>query len=188
MWGLYTVDRFVSFSNSRLPGFNSRCWNPGSEAVDAFAVDWSGEAKWWCPLIGMIPRVIRHAQVCAALGTLIVPCWPSAFFWPLVCPQVGRYAHFVVRACSLPLSDSLFLLGLSGSVLFNGQLPNTEVLALDYDVSLSYMCASCFKGELVEATRLVRIRGPFGGLKRPIWWLCKRTIWWPCERPIWWLC
>ncbi len=63
MWGQYTVNRFASFSNCQLPRFDSQCWNPGSEAVDAFTVDWYGEVHLWCPPTVMIPRVIRHAQV-----------------------------------------------------------------------------------------------------------------------------
>ena len=57
LWGPYTVDRFASCDNTQLPRFNSRCWNPGSEAVDAFTVNWQGENNWWCPPIVLIPRV-----------------------------------------------------------------------------------------------------------------------------------
>ncbi len=32
-WGPFTVDRFASNKNSKLPRFNSRFWNPGSEQV-----------------------------------------------------------------------------------------------------------------------------------------------------------
>ena len=48
MWGPHTVDRFASFFNTQLPRFNSRFWNPGSEAVNAFTCDWHGENNWWC--------------------------------------------------------------------------------------------------------------------------------------------
>ena len=68
-WGPHTIDRFADYNNSQLCRFNSRCWNPGSEAVDAFTADWSGENNWWCPPIGLIPRVIRHAQACSAVPT-----------------------------------------------------------------------------------------------------------------------
>ena len=136
LWGPHMIDRFASFSNAQLPRFNSRCWNPGSEAVDAFTVNWAGEMNWLCPPIALIPRVIRHAQACAAKGTLIVPCWPSAAFWLLICPTKGSYSKFVVGVQSLPLSSSLFLRGLSGAVIFNGQVPNTEVLALWCDFSI----------------------------------------------------
>ena len=79
-WGPHSVDRFVSFHNCQVQRFNSRCWNPGTEAVDAFTVDWSGENNWCCPPIGLIPRVIRHAQACQAMCSIIVPLWPSAPF------------------------------------------------------------------------------------------------------------
>ena len=61
-WGPHTVDRFASFHNSQLPRFNSRCWNPGSEAVDAFTANWAGETNWLCPPIGLIPRVIHQPR------------------------------------------------------------------------------------------------------------------------------
>jgi hypothetical protein len=135
-WGPHTVDRFASCSNAQLPRFNSRCWNPSSEAVDAFTVNWLGETNWLCPPIGLIPRVIRHGQACAAKGTLIVPCWPSAVFWPLICPGGEGFAPFVRDSQSLPRIDSLFLPSLSGAVLFNGEVPNTEVFALLCDFSI----------------------------------------------------
>ena len=120
-WGPHTVDRFADFHNHQAPRFNSRCWNPGSEAVDAFTVNWGGENNWWCPPIELIPRVICHARACKAVGTLIVPSWPSAPFWPLLCPSEGRLAYFVVDVKELPLSEVLILPGLSGANLFNGR-------------------------------------------------------------------
>ena len=39
MWGPHTVDRFADCNNCQLPCFNSRCWTPGSEAVDTFTTD-----------------------------------------------------------------------------------------------------------------------------------------------------
>ena len=35
-WGPHTVDRFANCFNTQIPRFNSRFWNPGSEAVDTF--------------------------------------------------------------------------------------------------------------------------------------------------------
>ena len=69
MWGPHTIDRFASFQNAQLPRFNSRCWNPGTEAVDTFTVNWAGELNWWCPPIPLVPRMIRHAKACHALSS-----------------------------------------------------------------------------------------------------------------------
>ena len=104
--GPHTVDRFADFHNRQTPRFNSRCWNPGAEAVDAFTVYLVGENSWWCPPVTLIPRVIGHAKVCKAVGTLVVPGWPSAPFWPVLHPSVGRFADFVSEVEELPLSMS----------------------------------------------------------------------------------
>ena len=133
LWGPYTVDRFASYDNTQLPRFNSRCWNPGSEAVDAFTVNWQGENNWWCPPIVLIPRVIRHAQICGAQGTLIVPHWPSAPFWPIICPSGDQFEEYVTHVMELPLVEGLFVPVRSGAVLFNNKVPNTKVLALCCD-------------------------------------------------------
>ena len=79
-WGPHTVDRFASHYNTHLPRFNSRFWNPGSEAVDAFTSNWCDENNWICPPVYLVPRVIQHARKCKACGTLLVPEWPSAPF------------------------------------------------------------------------------------------------------------
>lgn len=36
LWGPSTIDRFANLKNTKLPRFNSKYWNPGAEAVDAF--------------------------------------------------------------------------------------------------------------------------------------------------------
>ncbi|CAC5391543.1 unnamed protein product [Mytilus coruscus] len=45
MWGPHTVDRFASNLNKQLPIFNSKFWNPGVEAVDAFTQNWKNEVN-----------------------------------------------------------------------------------------------------------------------------------------------
>ena len=78
--------------------------------------------------------MIGHAKVCKAVGTLVVPGWPLAPFWPVFHPSVGRFADFFVSEVEeLPLSEWLILPGLSGASLFNGKRPNTKVLALRCD-------------------------------------------------------
>ena len=128
VWGPHSVDRFADDYNSHLPRFNSRFACPRSEAVDAFTVDWGGgENNWWCPPPGLVVRVVRHAEVCHATGTLIVPYWKSAPFWPLLCPDGSRYASFVVDFRVLP---ALTREGRSGGNLFGEGRPSDSLLAL----------------------------------------------------------
>ena len=130
LWGPHTVDRFADSTNTQLQRFNSRYWSPGTEAVDAFTVNWAGENNWLCPPVSLIPRVLRHAQNCNANCTIVMPAWPSAPFWPLLCPTQSTFAAFVVEICELPMTDDLFLPGCSGAVVFGGKVPNTPVYAV----------------------------------------------------------
>ena len=137
-WGPHTIDRFASGINTQLSRFNSRFWELDTEAVDAFTCDWQGEVNWWAPPVGLIPRVIQHARRTKAKGTLVVPDWPSAPFWPILFPGKGETAEFVVEFRQLPKTDWLLIPGRSGSTLFGGT-PNTYVLAvyLDFGVKES---------------------------------------------------
>ena len=134
LWGPHTIDRFADHLNAHTQRFNSRFWVPGSEAVDTFTCDWSEENNWWCPPVYLIPRVIRHAQLTKARGTLIVPQWPSAPYWPLLFPNGSDPADFITAWLELPCSEKLFLPGQLGSSLFKG-LPNTPVLAIRLNFS-----------------------------------------------------
>ena len=77
----------------------------------------------------LVPRVIRHAQNTKASGTLIIPQWLSAPFWPLLFPNGSDPAEFVLAWLELPTTAELVLPGLSGTNLFKG-IPNTAVLAV----------------------------------------------------------
>ncbi len=129
-WGPHSIDKFASHYNTQLPRFNSRYWNPGTEAVDAFTANWAGENNWLCPSVVLVVRTIRHLSACAAVGTLLVPCWQSAAFWPILCPDGVHLASFVQDWKELPISPDLILPGVRGSALFYGKVLNSRVLAL----------------------------------------------------------
>ena len=135
-WGPHTIDRFASYYNTQLPRFNSRFWNPGTEAVDAFTCDWGGENNWLCPPVFLIPRIIGHARLCCAVGTLIAPEWPSAPFWPLLYPDGKVPAPFITDVVILPKHEVLLHPGKSGACLFKG-VPNTNMIAVRFDFNES---------------------------------------------------
>lgn len=134
-WGPHTIDRFASSHNTKLVRFNSRYLDSGSQAVDAFTVNWSLENNFFCPPVYLVPRVLHHARACTCKGTLVVPEWPSALFWPLLCQQGGGFHKFVVDVMVLPSSSELIVSGRSGANLFKNGMPNTNVLALRIDFS-----------------------------------------------------
>ncbi len=93
-WGPFSIDRFASDKNKKMPRFNCRFSCPGAEAVDAFAQDWGMENNWLVPPPNLIPQVIRHLQNTKAIGVLVAPAWNSAKFWPFLFP-LGKPASFV---------------------------------------------------------------------------------------------
>jgi hypothetical protein len=84
LWGIYTIDRFANSTNAKLSRFNSLFWNVNTEAVDAFSQNWSGENNWLVPPIYAVIRTVKHLVACKAKGTLIIPKWTSADYWPLI--------------------------------------------------------------------------------------------------------
>ncbi|XP_068716373.1 uncharacterized protein [Montipora foliosa] len=49
LWGPHSIDRFASSYNAKLPRFNSRFLQSGTEAIDAFSQDWSCDNNWIVP-------------------------------------------------------------------------------------------------------------------------------------------
>jgi hypothetical protein len=88
-WGPHTVDCF-SLQNSvlvRSGRFNSQFWQPGAHGcigVDAFVQDWQGEVNWVHAPYKLIGKVIQHMKNCKARGTMVVPWWEKAPWWPLL--------------------------------------------------------------------------------------------------------
>ena len=97
--------------------------------MDAFTCNWGDENNWLCPPVQLVPRVIQHARKCKARGTLLVPEWPSAPFWPILFPEKGQFAAFIFLVKVLTPDEFLICPGRLGSSLFRGT-PNTNMLAI----------------------------------------------------------
>ena len=94
-FGPFQIDRFADEKNKKVSTFNSKYYCPGTAHINAFTDDWSGINNWICPPVKDIPKVIRHMKLCKACGTLLIPHWPSAFWWPLIYPDGKRPSYFV---------------------------------------------------------------------------------------------
>lgn len=93
-WGKHTIDRFSNDYNSHCEKFNSRWWCPGTSGVDAFKQNWASELNWWVPPPRLICKTINKIKKDKASGTLVIPLWQSAPFWPKVHCETG-YLDFV---------------------------------------------------------------------------------------------
>jgi len=130
MWGPHTVDRFASVHSKQLHRFCSRWLCPGCEGVDAFTLNWSGENNWLVPPVYLISRVLRHMIHFKESGTLVVPYWPSAPWWPMFFKDCGVVQNFVVGCVDIPSNSQTFLPGSADSDLFGHGTPQCRILAM----------------------------------------------------------
>ena len=83
-FGYPQFDRFADDLNCKTPRFNSLYYCPNSSGINAFAHDWSDVSlNWLCPPIKLISSTLRHMRLCHARGIILIPQWPSSYFWPL---------------------------------------------------------------------------------------------------------
>ena len=158
LWGPHSVDRFACNYNAKLPRFNSRFAQPGSEAVDAFCQDWGSDNNWLCPPVCLTARVIKHLGLCQARGALIIPIWKSSFFWGTCTKDGVHWSDFVIDWVYLPKFQGLFVKGKARNSLFGSRSLNFDVVALRIDFSRTRhpssrrgyctsppgQCSSCF--------------------------------------------
>ena len=135
IWGPHTVDRFASPCNTQLDRFNSKFWCPGTEAVDAFTVDWGADINWLVPPLHLIANALQHAKACRAKGTLAFPAWKSSYFWPLVCPDGRHLAEFIHSWCYLAFSPELLVAGKSGCSLGDALTVDSVFMFVWFDFS-----------------------------------------------------
>ena len=102
LWGKHTIDRFSNSYNNHCERFNSRWWVPGTEGVDAFNQDWGNDINWLVPPPRLIVNCIRKMETDHAQGTLVVPKWKSAVFWPCLVNASNMFRKFIVAQKLLP--------------------------------------------------------------------------------------
>ena len=90
-----------------------------------------------------IVDIIRHERAFRAVGTLIVPEWPSAFFWPLLKLRPSGFASFVVDVARLPRRSDMIIPGPGQKIFYRGKpsvffgCPKFGKLALRIDFRLA---------------------------------------------------
>ena len=137
LWSPHSIDRFANYLNTKLPRYNSRYWNPGSESIDTFVCDWGHENNYVCSPIPLVSRVLLHAKNCNAQGTLILPAWFSAPFWPLLLSEFGGTFNFSIKdIIELPMAKEFYEIGTWNSIFGKEDL-KFRMLALRFDFSQS---------------------------------------------------
>jgi hypothetical protein len=122
--------------NCKTDRFNSLFWNPGSEAVDAFTQNWFGGNNWLVPPIYLVIRAIKHLVLYRGKGTLIIPRWISAPFWPFIFQKNLVYQDYVKDVLEFTETNRIYTKGSNPKCLFDSENFVATVLAVRLDASL----------------------------------------------------
>ena len=90
-WEPHTIDWFANYYNHKIPRFFSRFLNPNTAGVDFFFQSLSGENCLVVPPVSIVPRVLHFMKLQYAVGTIIIPLWPSAHYWPFISHIYNKY-------------------------------------------------------------------------------------------------
>lgn len=130
-WGPHTGDVFANEKNRKLSTCFSKYACPGSAGVNAFAQNWACYNNWLVPPVHLIGRTIRVLLQCKVGGTLIVPRWESAAFWPLfVSSPSGGFEKFVLDFVEYVTPHRVFDPGSVDSSVFAQKMFAYNVLVL----------------------------------------------------------
>lgn len=135
MFGPFTVDRFANFNNRKLLRYNSKFWNPESEAVDCFTKNWEGENNWLVPPIHLIVSSIKHLLNCKAYGVLVVPNWPSAVLWPMLFDENLYYKTYVKDVLLFKDTREIIIQGQNKNCLFGSIFFGSGILVVRLDAT-----------------------------------------------------
>ena len=100
-----------SLYNAQVLRFLSKFAFPSCSGVDALAQDWLDENNWVCSPVSAIVPSVRALSSCSGYGTLIVPQWPSAYFWPFLHDSSSPFKSFVKVVFELLCIEDLLLEG-----------------------------------------------------------------------------
>ena len=84
---------------------------PGAVAWMPWLTTGAPKNDWLCPPVHVIIDLVRHLKSCSRRGTLIIPEWPSASFWPFLRERSSQFKSFVVDVFVLPVISDLLLEG-----------------------------------------------------------------------------
>ena len=112
-------------ANNFFPSF----WRPGTAGIDAFRFTWQCTNNWLVPPPRLIPQVISNLEHEKCKGTLIVPEWILAPFWPMVVNKDGHFRKFIITHKCFQ-GDNLVKRGRGQNGIFGSQQQNFRLVAL----------------------------------------------------------
>ncbi len=132
-FGPFDCDMFASGETALLSVFCALYWCPSVSFVDCFSRSWSEGNLWWHPNPRDLGKVLRKVRADKARGAALIPVWPGALWWRLLCPDGRHFGCMVTNWCYLPRRGAL-VRG-SGNGLWNKEIPRTDIMVVQLDGS-----------------------------------------------------
>ena len=133
IFGPHTIDRFADNLNTKLSVFNSRFWCPGTSSVDAFSCSWDSENNWLVPPLSLVCRTVSHLKASKASGTLIIPAWKSASFWPFLFSEYSVNKNIIFDVIQINTVRGVFVHGRNSRSLFGSDILTGSVMIVRLD-------------------------------------------------------
>ena len=128
-YGPFSVDCFANFYNAKVTKFYSLYHCPNTSGVDAFTHNWFGENVLLVPPVSAIGRALTHLRLCKAKGVLVVPQWPSSYFWPII---QNDFSHFI-KDIKIYKGKNVLCHGLNKNSLLGAPYFKGDILAIVID-------------------------------------------------------
>jgi hypothetical protein len=130
-WGKFSVDCFSNFYNKKVGKFFSFYQVPHSAGVNAFSFDWQGEFCLLVPPVCLAGAALSHLLMCKAKGVLVVPCWPSSYFWPIIINDFSPFIEDILKV----KGSKVLIQGLNKNSLLGSSDFQGFILAIKLDCS-----------------------------------------------------
>lgn len=80
--GEVDIDLFASRLNKQIVPYVSWRPDPGALFIDAFSSNWANNIFYAFPPFSLLSRCLQKIEMDEAVGTIIVPCWPTQPWFP----------------------------------------------------------------------------------------------------------
>lgn len=93
-WGNPEIDLFASRLNAKLPCYAAWKPDPCAHFIDAFTLDWSVFKLVYCfPPFSVIGKVLQKIIFSETTAILVLPDWPTQFWYPRVMSMLVAPLH-----------------------------------------------------------------------------------------------
>ena len=86
--------------------------------------------NWLVPLINLVIRCIKHLVACGDRGTLVVPKWTSAAFWPFLFDKNLKYRSYEMDVIEFIDTACIYEHGSNKNVIFGTESFSTPAIAV----------------------------------------------------------